>query len=103
MYTQYTLDNDTHTTGNFFEVDKLGMRPHLFASRDVGVDVTLLQPRVVVSSETVWGDFTSLFTVLDFLKLSKDLSTTLDIESFVNRNGLSWKQNTAVTEPQSTR
>ena len=72
------------------------MCSHLLASRDVGVDITLLQPRVVVGSEAVWGDFTSLFTVLDFLKFSKDLSTTLDIESFVNRNGLSWEQNTAI-------
>ena len=74
----------SRTTRHFLEVNQLWMGSHLLASCKVGVHVALLQPRVVVGSETVWRDFTRLFTVFHFLELSKYLRASFDVETFVN-------------------
>ena len=67
------------------------MRSHLFTGREVGVNVALLEPRVVVCSEAVRGDLTRFLAVFYFLEFPKDLSAAFDVETLVHCDRLSYR------------
>ncbi len=66
--------------------------PDHVTSREVTVDVTFLQPGVVVSSEAVRSRGTGLLTGLQCLVLSKQLSATGNVETLLDGNDLHWKE-----------
>ena len=71
------------TTGHLLEVDDVLVRLQCVARRQVGVDVALLEPRVVVAGETGWNLLAVVHTLVQRLELSIQLTASLDIRPIV--------------------
>ena len=76
------------TARHLLEVDDVLVRLQRVARRQIGVDVALLQPRVVVAGETGWNLLAVMHTLVQRLELAVQLTASLDVRPVVLGQGL---------------
>ena len=76
------------TTWNLLEMCECFMGSHRTTCCEVTVNETFSEPRIEVSSETCWSDFTGFLAGVKIFEFSKHSSSSSDVETVMGRQNL---------------